>query len=183
MRVYKVTPALTNTLTVNPDFPMPVGHPPGQHDAVLAVHAGNPRFLPAGCCGVRIRWAQLRSQFGGQGIEQREAVLLAQYRPGARAAGGPAHRRQIVRTVCRLRHRRVQRLDRQDAGGTGRPDLVGGARDASDLRRVEIGVVFTTAIRTGLDRQYGGGADFQYRNSNVFGDSPAGGRVVPEELL
>ena len=59
-------------------------HPPGEHDAVLAVHAGNARFLPPGRVGVRIRRAQLRPQLAGPRVEQRAAVLLAQYRPRAR---------------------------------------------------------------------------------------------------
>ena len=62
-----------------------VRHPPGEHDAVLAVHAGDARFLPAGRVRVRIRRPQLRPQLAGPGVEQRTAVLLAQYRSRRRA--------------------------------------------------------------------------------------------------
>ena len=73
-------------------FRRAAGHPPGQHHAVLAVHAGNPRLLPARRIGVRIRRAQLRTQLAGPRVEQRTAVLLAQYRPRARASGEPDRR-------------------------------------------------------------------------------------------
>ncbi len=161
-----------------------IGHPPGQHHAVLAVHAGNPRFLPARRVGVRIRRTQFRPQFAGPGLEQRPAVLLAQYRPRARSAGEPDRRRQIVRTIWRLRHRRVQRADRRDADGRRRPDPVGGARDAPDLCRIEIRYRLHQWRSDGTDRKLGGRRGLpipQFEFSRRQG--PASRRLLYEDLL
>ena len=83
---YKMTPALTNTLTVNPDF----------SDAPLDVRQVNTTrfslftpetrdFFLQDVAAFEFGGRELRPQLAGPRVEQRAAVLLAQYRPRARA--------------------------------------------------------------------------------------------------
>ena len=112
------------------------------------------------------------SNFAGdeQDVEQRAAVLLAQYRSRRRRAGEHHRRRQIVRA----------NLAASTIGGlsvyTDRTETATGqmlsafrvtSRCSSNPR---LGFIFTNGDPTGLTENTVAGVDFQYRNSNLFGD-------------
>ena len=106
---YRITPALTGTLTINPDF----------SDTPLDDRRINTSrfalFLPE----TRDFFLQDAGsfEFGGWGFRERSewpGVLFAQCRPGQRRAGADHRRRQAVRRIWRLQYRRLHRLDRVD---------------------------------------------------------------------
>jgi hypothetical protein len=102
--------------------------------------------------------------------KQWAAVFLAQYRLGAGTAGKPCCRRQALRTICRVRCRRVQRANRQDAGRQRRTGVVVARVTHPVLAESKVGFVLTNGDPTGNTDNTVAGVDFQYRNSNLFGD-------------
>ena len=109
-------PALTGTLTFNPDF----------SDAPLDVREvnttrfslflpGDARLLPSGRRQFRVRRPSVPAHRQRPPEQQRPAVLLAQSRPRTGQAGEPDRRRQAVRRIWRLQYRRAQRAHRRDA--------------------------------------------------------------------
>ena len=169
---YKITPALTDTLTVNPDFSdAPLDRAAGQHDALLAVHAGDARLLPAGRGGVRIRRAQFRPQLAGPGSNNGRPFFsrnigLVQGRPVSLVVGD-----KLSGECRRLRRRRAVGPDRQDADRrqTGRSSR-SRASTHPIFGELKVGFIVTNGDPTGQTTNTVAGVDFQYRNSNFLGD-------------
>ena len=135
---YKITPALTGTLTFNPDF----------SDAPLDVRQVNTSRFDLFFPETRDFFLQDAGafEFGGvnfagddRGRQQRQAVLLAQYRPRRRRAGEHHRRRQDLGRIWRVRDRRTERLYRQNGNRAGTA-AVGVPHHAPGARAVESGL-------------------------------------------
>ena len=137
-------------------------HPPGQHHSVLTFHAGDPRFLSAGRCGVRIRRPQLQPQFTGPGLPTtvgRSSRAISASCRGQQVSLPVGE--QAIGSVWRLRRWRIQRVDRQDAppARTAR-SCQWRARPIPILAESKFGVVFTHGDPAGLTDNTVAGADY-----------------------
>ena len=182
---YKVTPALTNTLTVNPDF----------SDAPLDIRQVNTTRFSLFTPETRDFFLQdvAAFEFGGRSFGRNSQdrvsnngrpffsrnIGLVQGRPVSLIVGD-----KLSGQFAGFDIGAFSVLDRRDADGRGRPDPLGRARDASDLRRVEIRLHRHQRRSDRPDRKHGRGRRLPVPQFECLRrQGPAGRRVLPEELL
>ena len=176
---YKVTPALTNTLTINPDF----------SDAPLDIRQVNTTRFSLFTPETRDFFLQdvAAFEFGGRsyGRNSQDRVSnngrpffsrnigLVQGRPVSLLAGNKLSGQVAGFDVGAF----SVLTDKTPAGGDGQILSVGRATRPI-FAESKFGFVFTNGDPTGLTDNTVAGADFQYRNSNLFGN-----KVLQADLL
>jgi len=176
---YKVTPALTNTLTINPDF----------SDAPLDIRQVNTTRFSLFTPETRDFFLQdvAAFEFGGRsyGRNSQDRVSnngrpffsrnigLVQGRPVSLLAGNKLSGQVAGFDVGAF----SVLTDKTPAGGDGQ--ILSVARATRPIfAESKFGFVFTNGDPTGLTDNTVAGADFQYRNSNLFGN-----KVLQADLL
>jgi len=168
---YKVTPALTNTLTVNPDF----------SDAPLDIRQVNTTRFSLFTPETRDFFLQdvAAFEFGGRSFGRNSQDRVSNNgRPFFSRNIGLVQGRPVDLTIGDKLSGQFAGFDigafsvltdKTAAGEDGQILSVARATHPI-LAESKFGVVFTNGDPTGLTDNTVAGADFQYRNSNVFGD-------------
>ena len=176
---YKVTPALTNTLTINPDF----------SDAPLDIRQVNTTRFSLFTPETRDFFLQdvAAFEFGGRSFGRNSADRVSNNgRPFFSRNIGLVQGRQISLPVG---NKLSGQFGGFDVGAfsvlTDRPSadkdgqILSVARVTHPvLAESKVGFVFTNGDPTGLTDNTVAGADFQYRNSNLFGN-----KVLQADML
>jgi hypothetical protein len=168
---YKVTPALTNTLTINPDF----------SDAPLDIRQVNTTRFSLFTPETRDFFLQDVGafEFGGRGYGRSSQDRVSNNgRPFFSRNIGLVQGRPVSLLVGNKLSGQVAGFDvgafsvltdRTPAGGDGQ--ILSVARATHPIfAESKFGVVVTNGDPTGLTNNTVAGADFQYRNSNLFGN-------------
>ena len=176
---YKVTPALTNTLTVNPDF----------SDAPLDIRQVNTTRFSLFTPETRDFFLQdvAAFEFGGRSFGRSSQDRVSNNgRPFFSRNIGLVQGRQVSLPVGNKLSGQFGGFDvgafsvltdETPAGENGQILSVARATHPI-LAESKFGLVFTNGDPTGLTDNTVAGADFQYRNSNLFGD-----KVLQADLL
>lgn len=176
---YKVTPALTNTLTINPDF----------SDAPLDIRQVNTTRFSLFTPETRDFFLQdvAAFEFGGRGYGRNSQDRASNNgRPFFSRNIGLVQGRQVGLPVGNKLSGQVAGFDvgafsvltdRTPGGQDGQILSVARATHPI-LAESKFGFVFTSGDPTGLTDNTVAGADFQYRNSTLFG-----GKVLQADLL
>ena len=182
---YKVTPALTNTLTVNPDF----------SDAPLDIRQVNTTRFSLFTPETRDFFLQdvAAFEFGGRSFGRSSQDRVSNNgRPFFSRNIGLVQGRQVSLPVGNKLSGQFAGFDvgafsvltDETPAGRGRPDPVGGARDPSDPRRIEIRLRLHQRRSDRPDRQHRRGRGLPVPQlESLRQQGPAGGPVVHEELL
>ena len=170
---YKITPQLTGTLTVNPDFSnSPLDRSPVQHHAVQSVPAPRtPRHFFLRTSRRSSSAAEVSPPAGGVPSTsirpRRKSRSLAQYGFGEWFAREPHRRTKLSETTrasasCALSVVTTAPATPSEA----RCSRV--ARITRPIGESKIGLIYTNGDPTGLSKNSIAGADFQFRDSDLL---------------